>query len=256
MEDEVPDDIMDIQSNLRLYLAVIIIFNFILIFYLKYKQKAHEKYLEFIKSAKNKEILFILPKLENILLFYPSIITLLKQDFKIDILCLSRGGDENESDLLKNAIKIENISVCENDKLKDNYLNWDEKIISSEIDIYIKKNNNIGTIITFDENGIGKNNKFISCYNGLIHYLLNNKPFIIEKQIQIFYLDSFNWLNRSSFIFPALYFYFKLYGSYNASFIEAFKTAMKYKRSFLNKIALLLNCYTYFNSLTKIEFKE
>ena len=221
---------------------------------MKLKKKALEKYIEFNNTAKNKEVLFILIRLEDILFFYSSLKTLNAQNFKIKILVFFKTSNDF-IDNVANLLPGSTIEFSENDKLKDNELTWDESSITSEIEDFIDKNHSVGTIITSDDKGFGQS-KNIQFYKGLMHFLLKNKHLIKDRDIQIFNLDSFNVVNVYSLLFPVIYFYFKLYGFFNANIIESYRVAGLFKYHIAKKFLRLFSSYTYFNSFTKVEYKD
>ena len=264
------ESIMEMQSWAKLILFILIISNFIIIFGLKYQINIIQK----IKSMFNlkdikkdissvKTVLLIISHPEDsIIYFSPTIKTLLEQNIKLKILCISKNKDNNCNYIFKTGEKVKNFEeMSKNMKLEDNKLiileEYNSKNISMEIKKYLEEDNDIGTIIIFDENGIGIN-EHSECYLGLEQFLKNNREDIKKREINIFLLDSFNVLFKFTFIIPFIFFYFKEFGyiinnclSYN----RWLKTHKNIEISFLRKIKTFLNCYSYLNSFTKVELK-
>ena len=173
-----------IQDNLKYILSFIIITNFLIIFLLKFSIRARQKLQNFFNNPNNfkeiKEILLIIAHPDDeIMFFYPSLKNFLKYNIKIRILCLSNGNYEGQgiiregefSQVMKN-LKIENFEILDDEKLKDDMrIKWDENYVAEKIKNYFLKEDNfekIGTIITFDDNGVTKHPNHTACCDGLM----------------------------------------------------------------------------------------
>lgn len=182
-EDSFMNFFQTIQNNLKYFLSSVVLFNFILIFFIKFSIKIKEKFVSFfeIKSIKNnlKETLLIIAHPDDEVMFFtPTLKFLTLNNCKLRILCLSNGNfygegkiREDEFSKVCTHLKID-FEVLNDDKLQDNIkLHWDEQYISQKINEFMKKDSNfekIGSIITFDENGVTKHPNHISCHNGLM----------------------------------------------------------------------------------------
>ena len=263
---------MEIQSLAKIILFILIISNFIIIFGLKYQINVIQKIkamfnLKDIKKdiSSVKTVLIILSHPEDLILFFaPTIKILTEQKIKLKILCLSKNNnDGNKCNILFNHEEKKQTfeEISKNLKLEDNKFiildDYNLNNISNEIKKFCDENNDITTIITFDENGSGIN-EHSECYLGCEQFLKNNREEVKKKEINIFLLDSFNILVRYTFIIPFIFFYFKEFGysiSNFFSFNKWFKMQNNIKISFLNKIRIFISCYSYFNSFTKVELK-
>ena len=254
------ENIMEMQSWTKYILFILIISNFIIIFGLKYQinivQKIKSMFnLKEIKKdmASVKTVLLIISHPEDsILYFSPTIKIFIEQKIKLKILCLTQSKAENENNFKE---------ISKNLKLEDNKIiileNYKNENISNEINKFLDENNDIGTIITFDENGIGINENS-ECYSGFEHFLKNNREDMKKREINIYLLDSFNFLFKYTFIIPFIFFYCKEFGyiiNNCFSFNKWLKMNKSIKINFLTKIKLFFHSYSYFNSFTKVELK-
>ena len=263
---------MEIQSLAKIILFILIISNFIIIFGLKYQINVIQKIkamfnLKDIKKdiSSVKTVLIILGHPEDSILFFaPTIKILSEQKIKLKILCLTKkNNDGNKCNILFNHEEKKQTfeEISKNLKLEDNKFiildDYNLNNISNEIKKFCDENNDISTIITFDENGSGIN-EHSECYLGCEQFLKNNREEVKKKEINIFLLDSFNILVRYTFIIPFIFFYFKEFGYSISNFFSLnkwFKMQNNIKISFLNKIRIFISCYSYFNSFTKVELK-
>jgi hypothetical protein len=263
------ESIIEMQSWAKIILFILIISNFIIIFFLKYQINVIQK----IKSMFNlkdikkdissvKSVLLILSHPEDLYLYFsPTIKTLIGQNIKLKILCLSQSNN-NCDNLFKEKENVKNFEEASKYlKLEDNKIiilnEYKKDNISMEIKKFLEENNDIETIISFDENGLGIK-EHSECYLGLELFLKNNREKVKEKKINIFLLDTFNILSKYSFIIPFIFFYFKEFG-------YAINNCFEYNRwlkinknievNFLKKIKMFINSYSYFNSFTKVELK-
>ena len=266
------ESVMEIQGLAKIILLILIISNFIIIFGLKYQINIIQKIkamfnLKDIKKdiSSVKTVLLILSHPEDSILFFaPTVKTLLEQKIKVKILCLTQkiNNDNKCSFLFNNLDKKQNFEeISKNLKLEDNKIiildDYNLNNISNEIKNFCDQNNDIGTIITFDDNGT-EINEHSECYLGCEQFLKNNREEIKKREINIFLLDSFNILFKYTFIIPFIFFYFKEFGYSIGNFISFNKWIKMHnniKISFLNKIRLFICSYSYFNSYTKVELK-
>ena len=174
-----------------------------------------------IESLKNdiskiKSVLLIIAHPDDEIMFFtPTIKYLIKLGIKIKILCLSNGNydkiGEIRTEEFKNVskyLKLEDNELIDIPELQDDIKKfWNEKIVSDKISDFLNKNNDIETILTFDENGITKHPNHISCYNGLVYYIKNNREDFKKKGINVFLLDSFNPIFQYTLFIPFLAFY-------------------------------------------------
>ena len=263
------ENILEMQGWTKLILLILIISNFLIIFCLKFQINIITKIKSMfdIKDIKKdlsstKTALLIIPHPEDELLYWsPTIKALINYNIKLKILCLSL-KDENEK-IFKNNSKInENFEeISKSLKLEENKIfnisDFEPEQISIEIKKYLDENNDIGVILSFDNNGVG-NNEHSNCYFGLELCLKNNREEIKKKEIKIFLLYSFNILCRYSFIIPFILFYFKEFGFAISNCFDFHKWMKIHKNinmSYLKKISIFFNCYSYFNSFTKVELK-
>lgn len=173
-----------IQSNMKLFLSGIIILNFVIIILLKLSIKAKEKFSAFFDNEENqkkKETLLVIAHPDDEVMFFgPTVGALIKKGCKVRVLCLSNGNADSLGKIreveLEKVCKYLGVSECEivaNEHLQDDiYTTWDATLVSSVIKGYLDKNDNIdkiGTIISFDEEGVTKHPNHISCCNGLLY---------------------------------------------------------------------------------------
>ena len=270
MELTTLDSIMEMQNWAKIILFILILSNFIIIFGLKYQINIIKKIkamfnLKDIKKdiSSVKTVLLIISHPEDsIIYFSPTIKTLTEQNIKLKILCITQSNNNDCNYIFKNSIKVENFEeFSKNIKLEDNKIiileEYKSDNISYEIKKFLDENNDIETIITFDENGTSINNHS-ECYLGCEQFLKNNREDVKKRGINIFLLDSFNFLFKYTFIIPFVFFYFKEFG-YIISNCFAYNRWLKINKNvdiqFLTKLSILIHCYSYFNSFTKVELK-
>ena len=177
-----------LQDNLKSILSLMILINFGVIFILRFSIKLKEKLAALYDLKKEdfnkllelqKETLIITAHPDDEIMFFtPTITYLLRHNCKIRILCLSNGNYSGEGRIrekeMDNLCAHLNIpyTIINNDKLKDNInIKWDSVLISEILTEYLK-DKDIGTFITFDENGITSHPNHISCYEGLVYIYL------------------------------------------------------------------------------------
>ena len=265
------ENIMEMQNWAKIVLFILILSNFIIIFGLKYQINVIQK----IKSMFNlkdikkdlssvKTVLLIISHPEDSISYYsPTINTLIEQKIKFKILCITQSGNKCVcNNIFKNLDKKQNFDeLSKNLKLEDNKIiildEYKSDNISNEIKKFLDENIDIGTILTFDDNGIGIN-EHSECYLGFEHFLKNNREEMKKKEINIFLLDSFSFLSRYTLFIPFIFFYCKEFGYVINNFLDFNKWLKIHKNikiSCLTWISMLINCYSYFNSYTKVELK-
>ena len=142
-----------------------------------------EKDLQSIGSV----LLIIAHPDDEIMFWTPTIKTLISKNIKMKILCLSNGNydglgelREKEFDNVSRALNFPDNVILNIPQLQDNiHQKWDSSIISTQIEEFLKNNQDVKTILTFDRNGVTKHPNHISCFYGLnyylkIHYELNH----------------------------------------------------------------------------------
>ena len=265
------ENIMEMQSWAKIVLFILIISNFIIIFGLKYQINIIQK----IKSMFNlkdikkdlssvKTVLLIISHPEDCISYFsPTIKTLLEQQIKLKILCITKSGNNSIcNNIIKNLDKTQNFEeISKNLKLEDNKIimidEYKENNISNEIKKFLDENNDIGTILTFDESGVGIN-EHSECYLSFENFLKNNREEMKKKEINIFLLDSFNILSRYTIFIPFIFFYCKEFGYIINNCFDFNKWLKIHKNieiNYLTWIVMLFNCYSYFNSYTKVQLK-
>lgn len=265
------ESIMEMQGWAKLVLLILIISNFIIIFGLKHQINVIQKIkLMFnIKDIKNdisstKTVLLIITHPEDTISYWsPTIKTLIDFNIKLKILCISLNNNNycqkifKENDKNKNFEDISKLLKLEDNKII-NISSFAPEVIAKEIKNFLDNNDEIGTILSFDENGIGINDHS-NCYLGLEFFLKNNREDVKKKEIQIFLLDTFNIILKYSLIIPMFFFYFKEFGFIIKNCFVYKKWLEIYKENlnigFLKKIKIYFNSYSYFNSFTKVELK-
>jgi LmbE family N-acetylglucosaminyl deacetylase len=189
LNDYLLDTLTTIQNNMKYILSFMIAMNFLVIFVLKFSIKLREKLSDFFDLPKKytkeelgsvKEVLFLISHPDDEIMFFtPTIKTLITNGvFKMRILCLSNGNYEGLGKIreaeMNNVCKTLGIEfeIIDDDKMKDDIrYKWDSELIANKITEYMAKDNNldkIGTIVTFDENGITNHPNHTSCYEGLM----------------------------------------------------------------------------------------
>ena len=264
------ENIIEMQGWAKLILLILIISNFIIIFGLKFQINVITKIKAMfdIKDIKKdisstKTALLIMTHPEDELSYWsPTIRTLINYNIKLKILCLSLINCKRCEKIFKDEDNNKNFEeISKTLKLEDNKLvhisSYEPENISKEIKKFLDENNDIGTILSFDENGAG-NTDHANCYFGLELFLKNNREEIKKKEIKIFLLDTFNIFFKYTFIFPFIFFFCKEFGfiiNHCFDYNKWMKIHNNLNIGFLKKIFILLNCYTYFNSFTKVELK-
>lgn len=171
-----------IQDNIRLILSFIIVTNFLLIFLLKFSINLKNKLGNFVENIKknNKEVLIIIAHPDDEAMFFlPTINFLIKNNFKIRLLCLTNGNyyglgktREKEFEKVCKLLKIEDIKLIDNPLIQDNFKEkWKEEAVEKTLSDYFQEENNlekIGNIITFDERGVTNHPNHISCSEGFM----------------------------------------------------------------------------------------
>ena len=170
MELTTLDSIMEMQNWAKIILFILILSNFIIIFGLKYQINIIKKIkamfnLKDIKKdiSSVKTVLLIISHPEDsIIYFSPTIKTLTEQNIKLKILCITQSNNNDCNYIFKNSDKVENFEeFSKNIKLEDNKIiileEYKADNISHEIKKFLDENNDIETIITFDENGTSIN---------------------------------------------------------------------------------------------------
>jgi hypothetical protein len=263
------ESILELQGWAKIILLFLILSNFIIILGLKFQINIITKIKSMfdIKDIKKdvsstKTVLLIITHPEDTISYWsPTIKTLTNYNIKLKILCIL--SPNNSCDQIftdnDNEKNFENLSKIL--KLEDNKIvklsSFEPENISKEIKKFLDDNNDIGTILSFDENGAG-NAEHANCYEGLELFLKNNREEIKRKEIKIFLLDSFNDILKYSLLIPMIFFYFKEFGFNIISWFQFNKWIKIHKNleiGFLKKIKLFFNCYSYFNSFTKVELK-
>ena len=265
------ESIMEMQSWAKIVLFILIISNFIIIFGLKYQINVIQKIksmfnLKDIKKdlASVKTVLLIISHPEDLISYFsPTLKTLKEQNIKFKILCITQSGNNYACNhIFINLDKKQNFDeLSKNLKLEDNKIiildEYKLSDISNEIKNFLNENNDIGTILTFDDNGIGIK-AHSECYLGFEDFLKNNREEMKKKEINIFLLDSFSILSRYTLFIPFIFFYCKEFGYIISNFFD-FNKWLKINKNIeincLTWISMLINSYSYFNSYTKVELK-
>ena len=274
MLEEFYEQIFKTQDIFNYFLLFIISTNFLLIISLLLQIKKGTKLkamfnLKKLESdvSKIKSILLIIAHPDDEIMFYtPTIKVLLHYNIKLKILCLSNGNYDKighirteEFKQVSKYLKLEDNELIDDPDLQDNITKfWDEKVVSQKISDFLKKNNDIETILTFDEYGITKHPNHISCYNGLVYYLKNNREEIKNKGINIFLLDSFNPILQYTCFIPFLAYYFREFGYCTYNFFTSYKIMKIYNSQFnwRRKLHIVFSSYSYCNSFIKVELKD
>ena len=199
---------------------------------------------------------------DEIMFWTPTIKYLLSKNIELKILCLSNGnynglGDlrEIEFDNVSRELNLSNNVILNIPELQDDITKkWPEDIVAEQIDDFLKKNEDVKTIITFDENGVTKHPNHISCYNGLMFYLNKNKHECKHKNIKVYTLKSFNFISQYTWIIPMLTNFFSKYAFNTYTFFGSYKLMRLYETQFnlLRKAHTILSSYSYFNSFNKV----
>ncbi len=90
------------------------------------------------------------------------------------------------------------------------------------------------------------------------HYLKSNKQTIKDMNISSYLLDSHNALSQYTFLIPFIFFYFKEFGFFNKNCFYNWRVMKFYysQFNFMRKLHVIFSSYTYYNTLTKIEFQS
>ena len=203
---------------------------------------------------------------DEIMFWTPTIKSLISYNIPMKILCLSNGNydglgvlREKEFNNVSRALNFTDNKILNIPELQDNIKKyWDPIVVSRQIEEFLNNNPDIKTILTFDQNGVTKHPNHISCFNGLKYYLKNHLEESKNKGLKIYTLDSFNFIMQYTQFFPLFSFIFKKYGYFSMTFFNSYKWMRLYKTQFnlLRKAHVILSCYSYYNSYTKIELKD
>ena len=201
---------------------------------------------------------------DEIMFWTPTIKYLLSKKIQLKILCLSNGnynglGDlrEVEFDNVSRELNLFNNVILNVPELQDDITKkWDSSKVAEMIDEFMRKNNDIKTIITFDGNGVTKHPNHISCFDGLMYYLNKYGDECKSKNIQVFTLESFNFVLQYTWIIPMIKCFFSKYGYISNTFFTSYKFMRLYETQFnlLRKFHTILSSYSYFNVFNKIEY--
>ena len=273
MINELYEHLFQMQSFFRYFITLLIISNFLVILFLHFKLRLDSKLKSMFnisnikKEIKNiKTVLLIIahPN-DEIMYFTPTIKKLINLGITLKILCLSNGNNEKIDDIrteefkkVSKILKLEDNSILNIPELKDDINQfWNENIVSEKIDDFLKKNNDIQTILTFNEDGVTKHPNHISCFNGLVHFIKKNREKNKKKQINFFLLDSFNPVFKYTFFFPFITFFFREFGFFNYNFFTSYKFMSIYNSQFnwKRKLYVFFSGYSFFNSYEKIELQ-
>ena len=203
---------------------------------------------------------------DEIMFWTPTIKALIDYKIPMKILCLSNGNydglgelREKEFDNVSRALNLPDNQILNIPELQDNIKQyWEPKIVSEQIEEFLKDNTDVKTIITFDNNGVTKHPNHISCFNGLIYYLRNHLNESKNKGLKIYTLDSFNFPLQYSIFIPLFSSIFKKYGFYSMTCFSSYKWMRLYETQFnlLRKAHVILSGYSYFNSFNRIELND
>ena len=253
----------DLTSSYPLIIIILIIT--ILIPYIQ-KCKFHqmfnitEKNIDY--SSIGSVLLIIAHPDDEIMFWTPTISYLLSKKINFKILCLSNGNflglgekREVEFDNVSRELNLPDNVILNIPELQDNItMKWDEKKVAEVIDDFLKRNTDVKTILTFDKNGVTKHPNHISCFEGLIYYLKENYEECKKKNIQIYTLDSFNFIFQYTWVIPMIKNFVSKYAFMSNTFFKSYKLMRLYETQFnlLRKAHTIFSSYSYFNSHTKI----
>ena len=216
------------------------------------------------KSSIGSVLLIIAHPDDEIMFWSPTIKTFQKYKISLKILCLSNGNydglgeiREKEFDNMSLELKLFDNQLINVPELQDNIKQkWDKEEVAKQIKEMINSNNDIKTIITFDEKGVTKHPNHISCNEGLKFFLESNKDEVKSKGIKVYFLDSFNFAVQYTFFIPFMSYVFKSYGYFTMTFFSSYKWMSFYKSQFtlMRKAHVILSGYSYFNTYTKYEY--
>lgn len=201
---------------------------------------------------------------DEIMFWTPTIKSLISNKIPMKILCLSNGNydglgqlREKEFDNLSRLLNFPDNQIIDIPDLQDNIKKkWDPNVVSEQIEEFLKNNEDVKTILTFDSNGVTKHPNHISCYDGLKYFLNKNSNECRKRLIKVYTLDSFNFFLQYSMIIPMFYTFFKRNGFFTINFFTSYKWMRYYETQFnlLRKVHVICSGYSYFNSYTKIEY--
>ena len=271
-------DVYHVQEYMKLFLYLILVSNGIILIWLNIVINIEKKIklmfnLESIKDIQkndnNKKIgtvlIIIAHPDDEIMFLSPTLKKLSSLKIKVKILCLSNGNYDGIGHIrteeflaVGRELKLEDNEILHDPDLQDNIKKfWDEKIVAKKIEDFLNKNQDIETIITFDERGVTKHPNHISCYNGLEYYLKTHREEVKAKKTSIYLFDSFSPLTQYTFLVPALFFFRKENGfaTWNCCFSYKFMSIYKSQFNIMRRLHVILSGYSYFNSFTKVELK-
>ena len=201
---------------------------------------------------------------DEIMFWTPTIKSLISNKIPMKILCLSNGNydglgplREKEFDNLSRLLNFPDNQIIDIPELQDNIKKkWDPSVVSEQIEEFLKNNEDVKTVLTFDSDGVTKHSNHISCYDGLKYFLNKNSNECRKRLIKAYTLDSFNFFLQYSMILPRFYTFFKRYGYFTINFFTSYKWMRYYETQFnlLRKVHVICSGYSYFNSYTKIEY--
>ena len=176
---------------------------------------------------------------DEIMFWTPTIKYLLSKKIQLKILCLSNGnynglGDlrEVEFDNVSRELNLFNNLILNVPELQDDITKkWDSSKVAEMIDEFMRKNNDIKTIITFDGNGVTKHPNHISCSDGLMYYLNKYGDECKSKNIQVFTLESFNFVLQYTWIIPMIKCFLSKYGYISNTFFTSYKFLLLFNLS-------------------------
>ena len=218
---------------------------------------------DFRLSQKSALIIIAHPD-DEIMFFTPTIKILKKFGVNLRVLCLSNGnynglGKVRTEEFYDVSRELGlNANVILNDsKLQDDFLHkWNREIVYLKIKSYINKyKNDIGIIFTFDESGVTKHPNHISCYEGTKEYAKENKKFIEEHNINIYFLSSYNFIFQYMSVLPFVNYLFKKHSFFTFGTFSAYKWMSLYKSQFtlIRRLHTVFSSYNFVNSFTKYE---
>ena len=199
---------------------------------------------------------------DEIMFWTPTIKFLLSKNIELKILCLSNGNYDGLGE--KREIEFDNVSrelnlssnvILNIPELQDNIkMKWDPKKVAEVIDDFLKNNNDVKTIITFDNNGVTKHPNHISCFEGLMYYLNENRNECLNKNIKVYTLESFNFIFQYTWIIPMIKSFWNKYAFIKMTFFSSYKLMRLYETQFnlLRKLHTIFSSYSYFNSYQKV----
>ena len=203
---------------------------------------------------------------DEIMFWTPTIKSLIDYKIPMKILCLSNGNydglgelREKEFDNVSRALNFPDNQILNIPELQDNIKQfWEPKIVSEQIEEFLKDNPDVKTILTFDYHGVTKHPNHISCFNGLMYYLQNHLNECKNRGLKIYTLDSFDFLFQYTLFYPLFCAIFKKYGFFSMTFFSSYKWMRLYETQFnlLRKAHVILSGYSYFNSYNKIDLND